>query len=172
MNQETMMQVTMKGYEANMTLDADSWVAICAQSGEQTQIVYFNSKQERGELEDRHTFEDFANIYIEENFIYGDDCVVKIENNKASASGGAANEEEEVDEEARRCYKVITADCMIINIYREEDFTKTERVEELVKKTEKELADYEYDVKDNYRDNQEYNRNPMAYYGLSQKDFL
>lgn len=164
--------MNIKGYETEMTLDADSWVAILVRSAEEPQVVYFNSKQEKGELEDRHTFEDFANAFIEENFIYGEGSTVKIENNQAQATGGAANEDEEVDEDARRSYKVIVPDGMIINIYREENLTDPTRLNEFVKKAQKELSILEDELCSALKDNLDYQRNPMAYYGVSQKDFL
>lgn len=164
------MSTLIKAYEKGMNLEKGVWFAVIAQSGKPTEIVYYNEADGKEEYD--FDFKAFAECVIDDNLVLTDNKESKIDSIFSYYQAGKAEEVEEIDEEARKVYKDISVDAQIINVYEKEDLSNPDLVKYLVEKVEKELVDFEDNLRDSFADGLSYQKDPYAYYGVSRSDFI
>lgn len=164
------MSTLIEPYDKGMELEKGVWFAVIANTDKPTKIIYYNERDGKEEYD--FDFKSFCECVIDDNLEFTEDKELKIEDFFSYYKAGKAEEFDEFDEDSRKSYKEISVKAQIINVYKKEDLSNPDLVKYLVEETEKELLDYENNLKEGFADNLGYKKDPYAYYGVSRSDFF
>lgn len=163
-------EIELKPVVEGMTYDENCWVMINTKSAEKCEIIFFNPHQKMDtDFEEVEKLSEFAKSMFENEFCISNDGDVQTEinENKCTKSGCDVTEAEDYDEE--RSWKYLSASGQIIDIYKNKTL---DELVTLVKEAQKDLDNLEVNAKENMADQQSYEKDPYAYYGVSRSDFF
>lgn len=163
MNKENMPQP----YLANMTYDENCWLIIDCRSNDTPYVSFYNPNQDKDK--EYENFQEFAQVYIENEFSRFENNVIEYKENSASATGSSAKEDEDFDEESNRVWKVYVPEAQVIEVM---TGVKLENIPDKIKQLEKTLSNVETEEVQASQESAQERKDPYGYRGLSQRDFF
>lgn len=160
-------EIVPQPYLANMTYDENCWLIIDCRSNDTAYVSFYNPKQDKDK--EYENFQEFAQVYIENEFSRFDNNQTEYKENSASASGCNATEDEDFDEESGRVWKVWVAEGQVIEVM---TGVKLEHIPEQIKKVEKSLDNVEKEEIEASQESAAERKDPYGYRGLSPRDFI
>lgn len=160
-------EIIPQPYLANMTYDENCWLIIDCRTNDSAYVSFYNPEQDKDK--EFENFNEFAQVYIENEFSSFDNSQIEYKENKASANGCNATEEEDFDEDSRKVWKVWVPVGQAIEIMQG---IKLENIPEEIKKVEKTLDNVEKEEIESAKESAEEQRDPYGYRGLSKRDFI
>lgn len=154
--------------QTKVGLTSESWVIIASSSIEQTQVIYFNPKENPDEFE---SFDSFVECYKENEF-YLSDSNENVENkykNFTTLIATSTSLEDDFDEDSGKSWQVTVGKAIVSDIYNG-GITK-ENLDEKIKATEKSVDEAVDEAIYEENDAQSYRKDPYAYYGVKRSDF-
>lgn len=160
-------EIVPQPYLANMTYDDNCWLIIDCRSNDTPYVSFYNPAQD--EHKEYENFQEYAQVYIENEFAGFDNKEISYNDKSARASGAKAEEDEDYDEESGRVWKVWVPEAQVIEI---QTGIKLEQIPEEIKKQEKVLENIEKEEIECSQESAAERKDPYGYRGLSQRDFI
>ena len=153
-------------------LTNSSWAYIFVSSEEKTtQVVYFNPSADPNEFE---SFSDFVEANLDDFYCKGMSTSEAEVNKYLKAdipliTASFAEEDEDFDEDSGRTWKITNGYASLMKFF--DGGLDAKDLPKIVSELEKENNDLISDACDSFNDNQSYQKDPYAYYGVSRRDF-
>jgi hypothetical protein len=157
-----------KPYEEGMTVTENSWVVVDVSTEEGTRVTFYTPEQDTNEDGPFANLKDFSDIYLDDNFMIKERSVTVVEG-KVLVQGSSTTEKDDYDEESGKSWKYFAPEAQIVDFYQKMD---ANRLVEIINQTETSLESLEKDAVAEAEDNEDYQKDPYAYYGVSRHDFL
>lgn len=160
-------EIKIQPYLKDMTYDENAWLIIDCKTGDTPYVSFYNPGQDSDK--EFESLSDFAQLYIENAFKRFDDSKIEYKDNTATASGCSVSEGGDYDEETGRSWKTMDSTGQVIEVMTS---VKLENIQTEVQQVMKQLISVEKDGIEMEQEAALERKDPYAYRGLSQKDFM